>query len=37
MGVSLMDPRRRRVVLETSLGTSASALAGTPEGRAEVA
>ncbi len=37
MGVNLMDPRRRRAVLETSLGTSASALAGTPEGRSEVA
>ena len=36
MGVNLMDPRRRRQVFETSLGTSAAALAG-PAGRAAVA
>jgi NTE family protein len=37
MGVNLMDPRRRRVVLETSLMTSAAMLAGTPEAQPEVA
>ena len=37
MGVNLMDPRRRRAVLETSLHTSALALADTPEDRPEVA
>jgi NTE family protein len=37
MGVNLMDPRRQRAVLETSLRTSAAALAGTPEERPEVA
>jgi len=37
MGVNLMDPRRRRVVLETSLTTSAAALAGPPQDRKEVA
>ena len=36
MGVNLMDPRRRRQVFETSLATSAAALAG-PAGRAAVA
>ena len=36
MGVNLMDPRRRRQVFETSLITSAAALAG-PAGRAAVA
>ena len=36
MGVNLMDPRRRRQVFETSLGTSAAARAG-PAGRAAVA
>ena len=37
MGVNLMDPRRRRAVLETSLTTSAATLAGTPLGRPAVA
>ena len=37
MGVNLMDPRRRREVLETSLMTSAATLAGTPLGRPAVA
>jgi NTE family protein len=37
MGVNLMDPRRRRVVRETSLTTSAAMLAGAPEDRPEVA
>jgi NTE family protein len=37
MGVNLMDPRRRQAVLETSLITSAAALAGRPLGRPEVA
>jgi NTE family protein len=36
MGVNLMDPRRRRQVFETSLITSAAALAG-PAGREAVA
>jgi len=36
MGVNLMDPRRRRQVFETSLTTSAAALAG-PAGREAVA
>ena len=36
MGVNLMDPRRRRQVFETSLTTSAAALAG-PAGHAAVA
>jgi hypothetical protein len=31
MGVNLMDPRRRRMVLETSLTTSADALARAPQ------
>ena len=33
MGANLMDPRRRRIVLETSLATSAGALAN-PAGSA---
>ena len=37
MGVNLMDPRRRRAVLETSLTTSAATLAGTPQDRPAVA
>jgi NTE family protein len=37
MGVNLMDPRRRRMVLETSLQTSAAALASAEEGRPAVA
>jgi len=37
MGVNLMDPRRRRMVLETSLTTSAGTLAGTPPARPRVA
>ena len=37
MGVNLMDPRRRRMVLETSLRTSAAMVTGTPEARPEVA
>jgi NTE family protein len=37
MGVNLMDPRRRRMVLETSLRTSAAAPADAEEDRPEVA
>jgi NTE family protein len=37
MGVNLMDPRRRRMVLETSLTTSADALARAPQHRPRVA
>jgi NTE family protein len=37
MGVNLMDPRRRTVVLETSLGTSAAAVASRDEGQPQVA
>jgi NTE family protein len=37
MGVNLMDPRRRRIVLETSLTTSAGTLAATPSARPRVA
>jgi NTE family protein len=37
MGVNLMDPRRRRAVLETSLTTSAATLAGPPLDRPAVA
>jgi hypothetical protein len=37
MGVNLMDPRRRRAVLETSLTTSAAAVTGSPQDRPEVA
>jgi len=37
MGANLMDPRRRRAVLETSLMTSPAALAGTPLDRPAVA
>jgi NTE family protein len=37
MGVNLMDPRRRRMVLETSLTTSADALARAPRHRPRVA
>lgn len=37
MGVNVMDPRRRRAVLETSLRTSADALAQHPEDQPEVA
>ena len=37
MGANLMDPRRRRAVLETSLRTSAAALAGTRQDRPQVA
>ena len=37
MGANLMDPRRRRAVLETSLRTSAAMLAGAPADRPEVA
>jgi NTE family protein len=37
MGVNLMDPRRRRAVLETSLRTSAAMLSGAQQDRAEVA
>ena len=33
MEANLMDPRRRRVVLETSLRTSATMLAGAPADR----
>jgi hypothetical protein len=36
MGANLMDPRRRRMVLETSLQTSAATLAD-PQYRPEVA
>jgi NTE family protein len=35
MGVNLMDPRRRRLVFETSLATSAAALASPAGGVAE--
>jgi NTE family protein len=37
MGANLMDPRRRRMVLETSLQTSAATLADPPQYRPEVA
>ena len=37
MGANLMDPRRRRAVLETSLRTSAATFAGTRQARPEVA
>jgi NTE family protein len=37
MGVNLMDPRRRAVVLETSLRTSPTALAGWEESQPQVA
>jgi NTE family protein len=37
MGVNLMDPRRRQAVLETSLHTSAAALARLDEGQPRVA
>lgn len=37
MGVNLMDPRRRRMVLETSLTTSAGTLGGIPPARPRVA
>ena len=37
MGVNLMDPRRRRAVLETSLRTSAAMLAGAQQDRPQVA
>jgi NTE family protein len=37
MGVNLMDPRRRQAVLETSLRTSAIALAGREPGRPRAA
>ena len=37
MGANLMDPRRRRAVLETSLRTSGAMLAGAPADRPEVA
>ncbi len=37
MGVNLMDSRRRRLVLETSLATSADALSHTPEDEPKVA
>jgi len=37
MGVNLMDPRRRRAVLETSLRTSAAMLLGAHQDRPEVA
>jgi NTE family protein len=37
MGVNLMDPRRRKAVLETSLHTSAGALASPEEGQPQVA
>ena len=37
MGVNLMDPRRRRAVLDTSLTTSPATLAGTPQQRPQVA
>jgi len=35
MGVNLMDPRRRRAVFETSMSTSAAALAGAAGSTAE--
>ncbi len=37
MGINVMDPRRRRAVLETSLRTSATALAGRSHGRPRAA
>ena len=37
MGANLMDPRRRRAVLETSLRTSAATFAGTRQDRPEAA
>jgi len=37
MGANLMDPRRRRAVLETSLRTSAVTFAGTRRDRPQVA
>jgi len=37
MGVNLMDPRRRQQVLDTSLRTSAAALAAQEQGRPQVA
>jgi NTE family protein len=37
MGANLMDPRRRRAVLETSLRTSAAMLAGARQDRPQVA
>jgi len=37
MGINLMDPRRRLAVLETSLRTSAIALAGRDQGRPRAA
>jgi NTE family protein len=37
MGANLMDPRRRRAVLETSLRTSAATLAGARQDQPEVA
>ena len=37
MGVNLMDPRRRAPVLDTSLRTSAAALAATTGGHPQVA
>ena len=37
LGANLMDPRRRRAVLETSLRTSAAMLLGARQGRPEVA
>jgi NTE family protein len=37
MGVNLMDPRRRRAVLETSLRTSAAMLASARRDRQQVA
>ena len=37
MGANLMDPRRRRAVLEMSLRTSVATLAGTRQDRSQVA
>jgi NTE family protein len=37
MGANLMDPRRRRAVLETSLRTSAATFAGARQDRPQVA
>jgi len=37
MGINLMDPRRRQKVLETSLRTSAAALAAPEPGRTNAA
>jgi NTE family protein len=37
MGANLMDPRRRRAVLETSLRTSAAMFAGAQQDRPQVA